>query len=215
MITKDPKSVEIIRPILRGKDIRKYAYEFADQYLITTYTSYTDSSENIHPSIKIEEYPAIKEHLDNYWEAISRRKDKGDSPYNLRRCAYMDDFNKLKLAWNRIASQKVFGVVSEGIYIQDSMHFITGEHIEYLSAVLNSSLFSWLMDTIVGESAGGNAGNADNVKSLPIVKPISAIEDKVLEYLKIRDSKAIDNIIFQIYSLNEEEIQFISELSKS
>lgn len=127
---------------------------------------------------------------------------------------FMDDFNKPKLAWNRIANQKIFGIVPEGIYIQDSMHFITGDHIEYLSAVLNSSLFCWLMNTIVGESAGGNAGNANNVKNLPIIQPTSEIEHKIIEYLRNNDIDYIDKLIFQIYSLNKEEIQFISSSSK-
>lgn len=90
------------------------------------------------------------------------------------------------------------------------MHFITGEHIEYLSAVLNSLLFNWLMNVIVGESAGGNAGNADNVKSLLIVKPTSEIEHKIIEYLRNNDADSIDKLIFQIYSFDDEEIQFIS-----
>ncbi|MDW5564560.1 TaqI-like C-terminal specificity domain-containing protein [Streptococcus mutans] len=214
LIETDPKSAEIIRPILRGKDIKRYSYNFADKYLITTYNEYTDDNGRVHPSIDMKNYPAIKEYLDSYWNAISRRQDKGDTPYNLRRCAYMDDFNKQKLAWNRIASQKIFGIVPKDIYIQDSMHFITGEHIEYLSAVLNSSLFNWLMNTIVGESAGGNAGNADNVKSLLIMKPTSEIEQKIIKYLRNGDADSIDKLIFQIYSLDKDEIQFISSSSK-
>lgn len=208
------KTAELIRPILRGKDIRRYSYVFADKYLITTYNEYVDSNGITHPSINANDYPAIKKHLDTYWEAINKRQDKGDTPYNLRRCAYMDDFNKLKLAWNRIARKKIFGIVPEDIYIQDSMHFMTGEHIEYLSATLNSSLFSWLMNSIVGESAGGNAGNADNVKKLPVLTPSLEIEGNIIEYLNIGDMDAIDQLLYHIYSLTEEEIQFISSSVK-
>lgn len=68
--------------------------------------------------------------------------------------------------WNRIASEKVFALVEEGIFIQDSMHFMTGKNMQFLVAVLNSRLFAFLMSLIVGEAAGGNAGNADNVKKL-------------------------------------------------
>ncbi|MCB5020476.1 restriction endonuclease, partial [Streptococcus mutans] len=92
LIEQDPKSAEIIRPILRGKDIRRYSYDFANKYLITTYNEYTDSNEIKHPSININDYPAVKKHLDCYWNEINKRQDKGDTPYNLRRCAYMDDF---------------------------------------------------------------------------------------------------------------------------
>ncbi|BBC56771.1 type II restriction endonuclease [Streptococcus mutans] len=214
LIEQDPKSAEIIRPILRGKDIRRYSYDFANKYLITTYNEYTDSNEIKHPSININDYPAVKKHLDCYWNEINKRQDKGDTPYNLRRCAYMDDFNKPKIAWNRIASKKSFGLIDEGIYIQDSMHFITGENIEYLAATLNSSLFIWLMNSIVGESAGGNAGNADNVKNLRILKPTNEIDCKITELLKNNDSESIDRLINQLYLLTEEEIQFISSSVK-
>ncbi|MCB5009424.1 type II restriction endonuclease, partial [Streptococcus mutans] len=122
--------------------------------------------------------------------------------------------NKQKIAWNRIASKKSFGLIDEGIYIQDSMHFITGENIEYLAATLNSSLFIWLMNSIVGESAGGNAGNADNVKNLRILKPTNEIDCKITELLKNNDSESIDRLINQLYLLTEEEIQFISSSVK-
>jgi hypothetical protein len=78
-----------IRPILRGRDINWYGYEFADLYLINTHNGIP--SKNI-PPIDINTYPAIKEHLDTYWDKIITRDDKGVSPYNLRSCAYTDDF---------------------------------------------------------------------------------------------------------------------------
>ena len=78
------KTDEIIRPILRGRDIRRYGYEWAD--LINTHNGIKDSFERV----QIEDYPAIKQHLDYYWDKIESRADKGDTPYNLRNCAYVD-----------------------------------------------------------------------------------------------------------------------------
>lgn len=54
LIDLDPKSEEIIRPILRGRDIKRYGYDFADLYLISTFPSL---------QIDIEQYPAIKSYL--------------------------------------------------------------------------------------------------------------------------------------------------------
>jgi hypothetical protein len=87
LITKCPKSVEIIRPILRGRDIERYKSNFADLYLINVHNG--NPSKKIFP-IDIKKYPAIKDHLDNYWEKIKNRDDQGITPYNLRSCAYMD-----------------------------------------------------------------------------------------------------------------------------
>jgi methylase of polypeptide subunit release factors len=89
LIAEDPKSAEIIRPILRGRDIKRYGYEFADLWLINTHNGIKEKG--IKP-INIEDYPAIKKHLDKYYPKLEKRADKGDTPYNLRHCAYMEDF---------------------------------------------------------------------------------------------------------------------------
>ena len=82
---------ELIRPILRGRDIKRYGYDWAGLYLINTHNGIKGKLERIH----IEDYPAIKAHLDQYWDEISKRADKGDTPYNLRNCAYMDVYHRL------------------------------------------------------------------------------------------------------------------------
>ena len=84
LIAQDPKSAEIIRPILRGRDIKRYSYEFADKWLIATHNG-TATQERIN----IEDYPAVKMHLDSYYAKIAKRDDQGDTPYNLRCCAYL------------------------------------------------------------------------------------------------------------------------------
>ena len=99
LISNDPKSAELIRPILRGKDIQRYGYSFGNQYLIAAHNGYRDDNGNEIPPIIINDYPAIKAHLDEYWDVISVRTDKGVTPYNLRNCAYMDDFSKQKIVW--------------------------------------------------------------------------------------------------------------------
>lgn len=87
LIAADPKSDEIIRPILRGRDIKRYGFESADMWLINTHNGIKEKG--IKP-INIEDYPAIRAHLDKYWNQLSKRADKGDTPYNLRNCAYME-----------------------------------------------------------------------------------------------------------------------------
>lgn len=80
------RTEELIRPILRGRDIKRYGYNWANLWLINTHNGIRGKLERIH----IENYPAVKEHLDQYWDKISKRADKGDTPYNLRNCAYLD-----------------------------------------------------------------------------------------------------------------------------
>ena len=74
---------ELIRPILRGRDIKRYGYNWADLWIINTHNGIKGKL----PRVDVNEYPAIKAHLDQYWDKISNgdgaRADKGDTPYNL------------------------------------------------------------------------------------------------------------------------------------
>lgn len=109
-----------------------------------------------------------------------------------------DDFNKPKIVWNRIASIKQFALVDCGIYIQDSMHFIIGTNLNYLCSILNSKLIQWLLYLIIGEAAGGNAGNADNIWNLHI--PQTNI-----------DCNVNDIDVYALYDLTDEEIKYIEK----
>ena len=81
------KTDELIRPILRGRDIKRYGYDFANLYLINTHNGVKEKGiKRIH----IEDYPAVKAHLDLYYPQLEKRADQGDTPYNLRNCAYID-----------------------------------------------------------------------------------------------------------------------------
>ena len=93
------RTAELIRPILRGRDIKRYGYNWANLWLINTHNGIRGKLERVH----IEDYPAIKAHLDQYWDRISKRADKGDTPYNLRNCAYLEDFFKPKLVYAELA----------------------------------------------------------------------------------------------------------------
>lgn len=78
--------------------------------------------------------------------------------------------------------------------ISDSMHFIVGKELKYICTILNSKIIQWLLSVLIGEAAGGNAGNAANVLDLPLIKDLSDIDD---------------NSIYKAYKLNIAEMNFI------
>ncbi len=80
------RTSELIRPILRGRDIKRYGYVDNGLYLINTHNGIRGRI----PRINIDDYPAVKAHLNRYWDKIEKRTDKGDTPYNLRNCAYLE-----------------------------------------------------------------------------------------------------------------------------
>ncbi len=134
------RTEELIRPILRGRDIKRYGYDWANLWLINTHNGIKGKLERIH----IEDYPAVKAHLDQYWDKISARADKGETPYNLRNCAYLDDFNEPKLIWGEISDRSKFAYDSNGSYVPEATTFLlVGEEVISLYYFLNSSPAEW------------------------------------------------------------------------
>ncbi len=150
LIAADPKSAEIIKPILRGRDIRRYAAEWAGRYLIDTHNGYGDV-----PAVDIDDYPAVKAHLDGFSPRLEKRYDKGKTPYNLRHCAYHQDFAKEKLIWMDLTPEGRFAYDNDGTFCQNSAYILTGDSIKYLCAVLNSSLITWYFEKIARTSGMG------------------------------------------------------------
>jgi hypothetical protein len=152
LLKEDPKSAEILRPILRGRDIKKYGYDFSDLWLINTHNGIKEKG--VKP-INIEDYPAVKSHLDRYYSEILKRLDKGITPYNLRNCAYMDDFFRPKIIYPNMTKFLPFHLDSEGFMQNDKSFMITGNHLEFLAAFFNSSLFKYCFLNNFPELQGG------------------------------------------------------------
>ena len=206
------RTAEIIRPILRGRDIARYGYNWAELWVINTHNGIKDSLDRIH----IEDYPAIKQHLDQYWDRIESRADQGDTPYNLRNCAYLDEFLKPKIMWKRIGSIIRFSYDSDGLLGLDSTCFATGSNIAYLCCVLNSAMGHYLL------SNAPRTGTGDLLISVQTVEPlrIPAIsQEQSKEYENIVSTihgepddsteEWINKSVFDLYGLTAEEREFI------
>ena len=192
------RTAELIRPILRGRDIKRYGYVDNGLYLINTHNGIKDKL----PCIDIKEYPAIKAHLDQYWDKISTRTDKGDTPYNLRSCAYLEDFSKPKLIYSEIVQEPQFFFDKAGQFYPEATTFImVGEYLEYLYDVLHSKIATYIFKTFY---AGGGLGNGGYrykkafLELLPIPKPNADF----VQY-------DIEADLAKSYSLSEEEIAYI------
>lgn len=198
------KTDDLIRPILRGRDIKRYEYNFADLYLINTHNGVKEK--NI-PRIDIKDYPAIKKHLDEYWEKIEKRTDQGDTPYNLRNCAYMDDFNKPKLVYPETTQGAFFAYDEDGIYIDKTCFMMTGKDkktLKYLQKTLSSRLFEFAYKSIFSSIELGQNGyqyNKHALIKLPIINKIIDLPNNENE---------INNAIYQLYNLNTKEIELVN-----
>ncbi len=228
------RTKELIKPILRGKDIKRYRYEWVDLWVINTHNGYTSAFKSKIPPIDIEKYPAIKAHLDSHYDAIVTRSDQGDTPYHLRNCAYLEDFEKEKIVYGEIVQEPRFYLDNGecelgGFYAEATSFILTGEHLRYLLGMLHSKLITFAFKIFY---AGGGLGESGYrykkafIERLPIPKiteknqelarKITALVDKILQ-AKEEDPKAntqelekeIDALVYQLYNLTDEEIKII------
>ena len=206
------RTEEIIRPILRGRDIRRYSYQWSNLWIINTHNGIKGELERVH----IEDYPAIKQHIDRHWDKVVKRADQGDTPYNLRNCAYLDEFSKPKIIWKRVGSIIRFSYDTTGILGLDSTCFATGESIQYICCVLNSPMGHYLLN---GAPRTGTGDLLISVQAVePLRFPLISDNQKIIfkELLdKIILGKQVDNeinrLIFDLYGLSEEERAYIIE----
>lgn len=210
------RTAELIRPILRGRDIKRYGYNWANLWLINTHNGIRGKLERIH----IEDYPAVKAHLDQYWDRISKRADKGDTPYNLRNCAYLEDFNKPKIVWGEISDRSKFAFEAYGSFIPEATTFLmVGSDLSYLLCVLNSPLSEWFFSK-VGTTTGVGTVRWKKYTIQELLIPFVNVKlrqlfQQIVEKYVIGNitseqlSKYSNKILYEVVGLIDEEIEFV------
>ncbi|WQW33769.1 class I SAM-dependent DNA methyltransferase [Helicobacter pylori] len=216
----------LIKPILRGKDIKRYSYEWAHLWVINTHNGYTSATKSKIPPIDIEKYPTIKVHLDAHYDAIATRCDQGDTPYNLRNCAYLEDFEKEKIVWAEMTDEPRFIYDNKGFLTNQTCYFIARDD-KYLFAILNSKVMYFFMRQMASNlGEGAFRWIKQFIERLPIPKITTKnqeLADKITDgakqilALKEKDPKAntqglekeIDALVYQLYNLTDEEIKTI------
>ena len=155
--------------------------------------------------IHIEDYPAVKAHLDQYWDKISKRADKGDTPYNLRNCAYLDLFFQPHICWKAVGRNLAFALVEGGTFLTAPASFISaGAYNKTILAYLCSKVGKYFIyknsDTT---GAGDIMLNIQSLIKFPV--PQVTIDDDTLS------DSAIDNFIYGTYGFTPDEISYIEE----
>ena len=220
LIHADPKSAEIIRPILRGRDIKRYGYNFADLWLINVHNGITNRET---PKINIDDYPAIKGHLSTYYNKLAKRADKGDTPYNLRSCAYLDDFSKQKIIWGEISDRPKFAIDTEGIFFPEATTFLmVGDHLKYLLCFLNSKLSEYFFANF-GTTTGMGTLRWKKylIELLPIPEVDAETESQITSSLdallassysdRLKLIQKIDQKVYNLFGFTSDEVSFIEK----
>ena len=200
--------------MLRGRDIARYRANWAGLWLIDTHNGYPGI-----PPVDVDDYPAIKAHLDRFIDRLRRRQDKGVTPYNLRNCAYHEKFSEEKLFWMDLtpAGRFSYGPVGAEMYCANTVYFMHGPMMKRLAAFLNSFLITWYANkTTVTSGMGTARWFAVTVENIPIPRVLkngSELEGLVDDLLVALDKDAtekteelecaIEQLVFGAYGITD------------
>jgi len=220
LIEIDPKSEEIIRPILRGRDIKRYGYEYQDLWLIATFPSL---------KIDIENYQAVKQHLLSF--GYDRLKQTGGE--NARKktnnqwfetqdsISYWEDFNKQKIVWGNLNLGATYSLAEPGMFINAPCSLITPSE-KYLLAILNSKAADYYIRSLgVTRNGGYFEYKPMFIEKLPIPvlseqnkKTLNDLVDRITLTTSISQKKKyeeeIDSYVFDLYALSKEDIELLN-----
>jgi hypothetical protein len=221
LMEQDPKSEEIIRPLLRGRDIKRYGYEFADLYLITTFPSL---------KIDIDVYPAVKQHLLSF--GYDRLKQTGENGARKKTnnkwfetqdsISYWEDFYRQKIVWKAVGRNLAFSLLEEGSFLTAPASFIISEDNLFLLGILCSSYAKYFIYNNSDTTGAGDIMlNIQSLEKLPIpkfpsenqnvfCKKVSQILDNMQNNKNtLSIEQELDKMIYSIFNFDLNEIQFI------
>jgi adenine-specific DNA-methyltransferase len=217
---EDPKSTEIIKPILRGRDIKRYSYEWAGLWILAT-------GYDINVPKK---YPAVYKYMLQYEEQAKKRDDQGANWWNLRACAYYNEFEKEKVIYPETTQGANFFLDIEGkYYIEKTGFFLSSKEISlrYLTGLFCSSFFTYIYKKYYSGVELGTVGyqyNKHALEKTPLPIPtrtnkniLSEIESLVGKILSKKEKKQstlaeenqIDKLVYKLYELTDEEIRIV------
>lgn len=159
LIEKDLLNKKFIKPVLRGKDTKRYSINSKNHSIIVIPSGFTNSLEIPESDLNSVEnffsrsYHSIYDYLSEFKDVKSKgkgllnRDDQGDYWWELRPCDYYSEFEKEKIIWSEMAPSPYFSIDKEKYYLLDTMYLMTLENNEYdlsyILALMNSSLLSW------------------------------------------------------------------------
>ena len=200
------RTEELIRPILRGRDIKRYSYDWAELWLIATFPS---------RHYDIEQYPAVKEYLLSFGmerleqtgktyiingKTVKARKKTNNKWFETQdSISYWEDFFKPKIIYNDITQRLSFALCENSSFLNNTAYFFASNDfrlLTYLLGILNSNLINWYYRTLsvqLGEKAVRMF--SIYVMNIPVPKDITPIKS--------------EEDVYQLYSLSSEEIAYM------
>ena len=226
------RTEEIIKPVLRGRDIERYRYKWAELWVICTFPS---------KKIDIEQYPALKEYLASFGERLlqdgkpGHRKKTPHKWYETQdNIAYYPEFEKEKIVWAETSNKIKMTIVSQGIYLLKTCFLLTGDNLKFIVGIANSKLIDWYIRQSIcklGEKGISASGYfMEQLPFPPITRENQPLADQIVQKVdeihtltqspdfetsqekqeKVKElERGIDRLVYKLYDLTEEEIRLI------
>lgn len=232
LIADHNSSREVLKPFLRGRDVKRWRVDFGDQYLIKIESSenkphpWSGKSEKEAEKVFGKTYPAIYERFKEFRDALKRRDDQGKYFWELRSCVYWQEFEQPKIVIPAIANSVHYAPDAEGYLTNDKTSICVTDETPFLIGLLNSHLLWWLIQQTAASKQGGfYEFKPMYVSQLPIPalslkekKPLIDLVGKILA-TKAADPSAevsvleadIDQLVYTLYGLTKDEIALIEE----
>ena len=214
------RTAELIRPILRGRDIKRYGYDWANLYLIATFPS---------RHYDIDKYPAVKQYLLSFGierleqtgkthvvggEKVKARKKTNNKWFETQdSISYWEDFSKQQIVWIELSDDPKFAL-AEKIMSVNTVFFMTGEHILHLLGLLNSRLITWYFRHCIGTTSGVGTNRwlkytIEQIPMAPVSSKLKELSFLITKSYNEEKNQEIDLLVCRLYNLNEEEITYI------
>ena len=236
LIKTDKRNAEIIKPLLRGRDLRKWGYQFANLFLINTHNGIKELK--IKQIDTAKDYPVIFAHLSQFKKDLIKRQDKGEHWSNLRSCTYFPEFENPKIIYPETTVRRnEFSLDIAGMYLDKTCFMITGESLCYLNAVLTSKLMEWYLESelrLLGKkSIQYSKQYIENIPvpkiSEPAQRPFITLVDRIYAITKSEDYQSseskqakvkeleaqIDQMVYKLYGLTKEEKEIVENSFKA
>jgi len=223
----------VLKDVYDGKDLKKWTTPKPFKKMIvfaskSTFNSFGKLSEDVAFEKMKETYPEIFKHLEPFKEKAKKRFDKGEFWWELRNCAYYDLFEKTKIIFPNLQNNNKFAFDDTGVYLNAPAVFLPSSD-KALLAVLNSKVvWHFLKSVCVIRSGGYIEVKPQYFEQIPIPIIDAKTQAKLTEFTekaiqeKNNNQQAnitaleseIDQLVYQLYGLTEEEIAIIENSIK-
>ncbi len=213
LIEDDPRSADLIRPWMRGRDIRKWQANSPGLYIIFA-----------NRGVDIRHYSAIEDHLRWFRSDLEKRATAHLHPwYELQQPqeGIFQEFSRPKIMWPDIARELRFAYDRTGSYMGNTAYSIPTNKM-WLLSVLNSSLVEFILCQITNSLRGGFMRLFyQYIAQVPIVAPrseeqleLEALTNDILDPVNSSDQmeaieREIDSIVFHTYGISAPERKLV------